>query len=119
MMQARRTWAQARRRLGAAVAALGYPREFADLMARQLGSPGAMDRMAGYLERARPASMEMIVDEMLAISEEIETWRKKKEGQAAQAGYSAWLSSEARWENLREDGEDSSGGAPEDPAKKL
>ncbi len=91
-----RAWSMARSRLGAAVASLGYPEEFADLLARQLGSPKAIERLAGYMEQARPASVEMIVDEMLAIRAEIETWRAKKEGQEARAGCSAWLNSDAR-----------------------
>ena len=33
----------------------------------------------------------MLVDEMLAICAEIETWREKKESQEAQARYNAWL----------------------------
>ena len=45
----------------------------------------------------------MIVDETLAISAEIETWRKKKESREAQAGYSAWLNSKARMELQDED----------------
>lgn len=98
-------WAQARKRMGSAAAALGYPEELADLLARQLGSPGAMDRMAAYLEKARPRNMEMIVDEMLAIQADIDAWRGKKESQEAQAGYSAWLNSEARARNLEEEEE--------------
>ena len=33
----------------------------------------------------------MLVDEMLAIKEEIETWRRKKEAEEAQASYNARL----------------------------
>ena len=95
----REEWIQARNGLAVAVALLGYPEEFADLLAKQLGSPKAMDRMASYLNHARPGSMEMIVDEMLAIRAEIDAWRQKKESREAQAGYSAWLNSGARREN--------------------
>ncbi|MBR2660439.1 MAG: hypothetical protein IKE15_03455 [Clostridia bacterium] len=91
-------WAQARDRLAAAVEALGWPAEFADLLAKQLGSPKAIDRLASYLYQAKPASMEMIIDEMLAIRAEIDAWREKKENRAAQAGYSAWLNSPERWD---------------------
>ena len=84
-----RNWAQARDRLAA-------------LLAKQLKSPGAMERMTAYLYRARPASLEMIVDEMLAICADIDAWREKKEGQEAQAGYSAWLNSETRRRNEEE-----------------
>ena len=95
-------WARARNRLASAAASLGYPEEFADLLARQLGSPKAIERMASYLFQARPHSVEMIVDEMLAIREEIDTWREKKEAREAQAGYSAWLNSETRLQNEEE-----------------
>ena len=95
-------WALSRNDLAKAVAALGYPVEFADLLAKQLGSPKAIDRMASYLRKARPASIEMIVDEMLAIRAEIDTWREKKESLEAQAGYYAWLNSGERWRNAEE-----------------
>ena len=95
-------WTQARDRLAVAVASLGYPEEFADLLAKQLGSPKAIDRMASYLYQARPGNIETIVDEMLAICAEIDAWREKKESQEAQAGYSAWLNSETRLRNEEE-----------------
>jgi len=97
-----RLWAQARNRLAKAVGVLGYPEEFADLLAKQLGSPKAIDRMTAYLYQAKPGSVEMIVDEMLAIRAEIDAWREKKANQEAQAGYSAWLSSDTRLENGEE-----------------
>ena len=102
MTDPQKQWAQSRRELESAVKALGFPAELADLIAKQLKSPKAMDRMSSYLVKVRPRSMEMIVDEMLALSAEIESWKKKKEAQEAQAGYSAWLNSEARW-NLAEE----------------
>ena len=94
-----RIWALARNRLAASVADLGYPEEFADLLAKQLKSPKAIDRMASWMDQARPDSMELIVDEMLAICEEIDAWREKKESREAQAGYSSWLNSAARLRN--------------------
>ena len=97
-----RIWARERDRLADAAASLGYPEEFADLLAKQLQSPKAIGRMASYLYQARPGSMEMIIDEMLAIRAEIDAWRARKDSLEAQAGYSAWLSSGARMEN-RED----------------
>ena len=97
-----RMWAQARDRLAGTIKSLGFPEEFADLLAKQLGSPKAIDRLASYLDQAHPGSMEMIIDEMLAIRAAIEAWREKKESQAAQESYSAWLNSETRWRN-RED----------------
>ena len=85
------TWAQSRDRLVAAVTALGFSGELADLMAKQLGSPRAIDRMTSYVHQARPRTEEMLVDEMLAICAEIDTWRERKESQEAQARYSARL----------------------------
>ena len=97
-----RMWAFSRNQLAEAVISLGYPGEFADLLARQLGSPKAIDRMTSYLYQARPASVEMIVDEMLSICAEIDAWREMKENREAQAGYSMWLASEERRKKLEE-----------------
>ena len=96
-------WADARDRLGSALAALGYPEELADLLARQLKSPKAIGRMTSYVREVRPRSMEMIADEMLAICSEISAWRERKESQEAQAGYNAWLNSDSRPESGEED----------------
>ena len=60
-------WSQSRDRLVAAVTGLGYSTELAELMARELGSPKAIDRMTSYIYQARPRTEEMLVDEMLAI----------------------------------------------------
>ena len=86
-----KVWARSRDRLVAAVTALGFPAELAELMARQLKSPKAIDRMTAYVNLARPNSEEMLVDEMLAICSDIETWRQKKESREAQARYNARL----------------------------
>ena len=84
-------WAQAKERLVAAVTGLGYTAELAELMARELGSPKAIDRMTSYICQAHPRTEEMLVDEMLAIKGEIDAWREKKESQEAQARYNARL----------------------------
>ena len=84
-------WSQARDRLVEAVTAISFSAELAELMARQLGSPKAIDRMVSYIRQAHPRTEEMLVDEMLAICAEIETWRQKKESQEAQARYNSWL----------------------------
>ena len=97
------TWARSRDRLASALAALGYPEVLADMLAKQLKSPKAIDRMTAYIELARPRSFEMIVDEMLAICAEINAWRERKESREAQAGYSTWLNSEERWRNAEEE----------------
>ena len=43
----------------------------------------------------------MVVDEMLAICADIEAWRKKKESQEAQWGYTRWLNSDDRMNEER------------------
>lgn len=58
---------------------MGHPKEFAELVAKNLGSDKAMIRMLGYLYHVKPKSAEMIADEMLAIMEDRATWIKKKE----------------------------------------
>ena len=96
----RKMWALSRNDLARAVAALGYPEEFADLLAKQLGSPKAIDRLASYIRQANPDSMEMIIDEMLAIRAEIDAWQEKKESREAQEDYNRWLNSSARMRNM-------------------
>lgn len=84
-------WTRARDRLVAAVTGLGFSEALAELLARELGSPKAIDRMASYVHQARPRSEEMLVDEMLAIKAQIDAWRERKESLDAQASYSMWL----------------------------
>ena len=95
-------WAQARDRLVAAVTGIGFSTELAELMAKQLGSPKAIDRMVSYIRQAHPRTEEMLVDEMLAICAEIETWRQKKESQESQARYNSWLYYK-KWEEDEEE----------------
>ena len=102
MTSNQRIWALSRDGLAKAVASLGYPPEFADLLAKQLGSPKAIDRLAAYIDQARPGSVEMIIDEMLAIRAEIDAWKEKKDSQEAQAEYSRWLNSAGRLRNTDE-----------------
>ena len=42
-------------------------------------------------DHANPQSLATLVDEMLAIKGQIETWREKKESEEAQAAYNARL----------------------------
>lgn len=77
-------WSLSRDRLVSAVTALGFSSELAELMARQLGSPKAIDRMTAYVQQARPDSEEVLVDEMLSICAEIQAWKEKKAGEEAQ-----------------------------------
>ena len=103
MTPAQKEWARARDGLAQAVAALGYPGELADLLAKQLKSPRAIGRMTSYLYQAHPRSMEMIVDEMLAICADAAAWKEKIVSREAQENYSAWLNSEERWNSMDED----------------
>ena len=89
-------WEQARNSLVSMIILLGFPEELGDMIARQLGSPKAIDRMTAYLEYERPSDERMIVDEMLAIAEQIQGWRDKKESEEAQFRYTQWLNSEER-----------------------
>ena len=100
---AQRAWARSRDQLACAVSALGFPGELADLLARQLKSPKAIDRMTSYLYQARPRTVEMIVDEMLAICADAAAWKEKIVSREAQENYSAWLNSEERWNSMDED----------------
>ena len=96
MISAQYEWTQARDRLVRAVIACGFPAELGELCAKQLGSPKAIDRLTAYALNVKPKTEEMLVDEMLAIYEQIKTWREKKESEAAQARYSTWLNSDER-----------------------
>ena len=98
MTEAQRIWANARNRLASAVASVGFPDELADLLAKELKSPKAIDRMTSWLYQAHPRSLETIVDEMLAIRADIDAWIEKKESEVAQAGITDWLNSKERWE---------------------
>lgn len=102
MTEKQKLWAESRDQLASAVVSLGYPADLADLLAKQLGSPKAINRMTSYLYQAHPRTLEMIVDEMLAICSDVEAWRKKKESEEAQAGYNAWLNSDMRWQDDEE-----------------
>ena len=60
-------------------------------MAKQLGSPKAMERMLSYLYNVKPESVELVVDEMLAICSDIESWRDKKASEEANARFNEVL----------------------------
>lgn len=89
-------FSQARDRLIQAVTAIGFPAELGDLCARQIGSPRSINRLTSYIYNVRPKSEELLVDEMLAIADQISTWRDKKESEEAQWRYTLWLNSDER-----------------------
>ena len=91
MTQAQRQWQRACDDLVREIRDLGYPEEFGKDIARILGSPKAIDRMAAYLRYARPESAEIIADEVLALRSEIDEWKKKKAAQEANARYNEIL----------------------------
>ena len=78
-------WARTRDKLVSEIQWLGFPEELGTEVAKNLGSPKAMERMISYLQNVKPRKAELIVDEMLAICVEIEEWRRRKEGFEANA----------------------------------
>jgi len=90
-MNGHNEWIRSKERLVGSITELGFPRELGEEVARQLGGIKAMDRMTAYLGYVKPRSAEIIVDEMLAICSEIDTWRKKKEAEEANAAYTDML----------------------------
>ena len=87
----KRRWLYSRDNLMSAVRSLGYPDKLGEEIVKNLGSPKALDRMTSYIYQAKPKSMEEVVDEMLAIRSEIETWRAKKDSEDANAKYNEML----------------------------
>ena len=91
MTDNQREWARAKEQLVFAVKQLGFPEELGEQIAKQLGSPKAMNRMLSYLYNVKPRSVELVVDEMLAICSEIDAWRDKKASEEANARYNEML----------------------------
>ena len=81
--------------LVAAVGAIGYPRDLADVLAGELRGEKSMRRMAAYLRAARPKSMEEIADELIAIVEQRDTWVKKKMTERAQSSFNEFMNRNA------------------------
>ena len=73
-----------------AVVRLGYPEEFAQVLAGELRSEQAMLRLASYIRNARPTSPEQIADEMLTIVSERNRWVEKKMSEHAEATLTAF-----------------------------
>ena len=80
-------WARAKEELVQAILELGFREELGEAVARNLGSPKAMERMTAYLHYVKPKKEELVVDEMLAICSEIAAWREKKASEEANAKY--------------------------------
>ncbi len=84
-------WSRKRDELVSAIRGLGFPEELGEQIARQLGSPKAMDRMLAYLYNVKPKTAELVVDEMLAICSDIDAWHDKKAAEEANAKYNEIL----------------------------
>ena len=87
----RTVWTRTKDDLVQTVVHLGFPAARGEAVARHLGSPKAMERMISYLNYVKPKSEELIVDEMLAIRTEIESWKAKKESREASMRYNEML----------------------------
>ncbi len=84
-------WARTRDELVSAIKYLGFPEDLGMMVAKQLGSPKAMRRMMGYLYNVKPRKAELVVDEMLAICSDIDSWKEKKASEKANASYNEML----------------------------
>ena len=91
MYDNREQWLRARSNLIHALSSLGFPEDLGNAIARHLGSPKAIDRMSAYLHYVKPKTVELVVDEMLAIRSEIDVWRDKKTAQEANEAYNKIL----------------------------
>ena len=80
-------WLRTRDRLVQTIVRLGFREDLGLAIAKNLGSPKAMERMISYLDYVKPKSEELIVDEMLAIRSEIDAWKEKKASEKANARY--------------------------------
>lgn len=85
---------RARRDLVAAIEELGYPGEFGEVIAHELGGEKSMRRMTSYLRGAQPRSPEEIADEMLAILQQRSSWVEQKMSERANASITAFYNRE-------------------------
>ena len=76
-MDNHKEWTLYRDELVSVIISLGFHGEFGHQVAKQLGSPKAMQRMIGYLKTVKPHSAEIVADEVLSICAEIDMWKEK------------------------------------------
>ena len=86
-----REWIRARDMLIQTLTQLGFREDLGLAIAKNLGSPKAMERMTSYLVNVKPRSEELVVDEMLAICSEISAWKERKASEEANANYNEML----------------------------
>lgn len=91
MTDNQREWGRTKDQFVSAIKQRGFPEELGEQIAKQLGSPKAMNRMMSYLYNVKPRNAELVVDEMLAICSEIDAWRDKKASEEANARYNEML----------------------------
>ena len=84
-------WTRTRDRLVEVMVRLGFRKDLGEAVAKNLGSPKAMERMISYLVNVKPKTEELLIDEMLAICSEIEAWKERKASQEANARYNDML----------------------------
>lgn len=74
-----------------AVTEAGFPAEFGEILASELGGPWSLRRMSAWIYRARPTSMEQVADELVAILEERHRIVDKITTEQANAGWNEFL----------------------------
>ena len=72
---------------------MGFSAELGEAIAANLRTEKPMNRMIGYLLSAQPRTEEDIVDEMLAIMSDRDTWIRKKEAEFYNQKYNEYLNS--------------------------
>jgi len=94
------------RALVRATRGLGLPQELAYVMSGELKSAKAMRQMTTYLMSARPGSVEEVVDEMLAIVQNRNTWIEHQMREQSNARITAWYNRQDRPSEDFDDPED-------------
>ncbi len=67
-----------RYKMAEAMDRLGFPEEFALMIADELGTEYSMNRMISWLWQYKPYRPEDVADEMLAIKADVKSWQQKK-----------------------------------------
>lgn len=102
-MKVDKLWEKEKEELIRAVVECGFPKELGDAIVKNIGWPKAMHRMTMYLRYTKPTKPEIIVDEMLAIREEILVWQEKKASLSANAAYNTLLSEGLNTDDMDDD----------------
>ena len=102
-----------RYKMAEAMDRLGFPEEFAFMIADELGTEYAMERMISWLWQYKPTRPEDAADEMLAIKADIGRFRQKKIAEYYNSKYNQLLNDGLLPE---EDSEEDDAGTEEDGA---